>query len=345
MFYIRADGNKKIGMGHVMRCLTIAKSLNRLGEPTMFLTSDEKTSEFINEKGFDVKTLSGRYDDMEAELPQVEEILRGDKTAERLKILVDSYFITPYYLQQLRALAKVILLDDEKRKVYPCDGLVNYNIFGGNLGYEKEYPAGTKLFLGCDYMPLQEQFRDCDYKVRDKAKHILFTTGGGDSSHIALHMAERLLQREGADRESPLWHIVCGPYYPDTEVLEELAKEHAILRIHKNVTCMSELMQKCDIAVSAAGSTMYELCSVGLPAVGFYFVENQRRNMETFAKLTPIKNAGDFSAEPENVLTTIEKEVDTLCREKALRKEISQIMKKIVDGRGADRLAEGFLSL
>lgn len=26
MFYIRADGNTKIGMGHVMRCLSVAEA-------------------------------------------------------------------------------------------------------------------------------------------------------------------------------------------------------------------------------------------------------------------------------------------------------------------------------
>ena len=268
-----------------------------------------------------------------------------DRTTDRPKILVDSYFITPYYLEKLRRLAKVILMDDEKKAVYPCDGLVNYNIYGGDLGYERDYPKETGLFLGCPYIPVREQFRNCRYAVRDRVENVLLTTGGSDSLHIAVRMVDRLLKKERKGVQSPIWHIVCGPYHPDIEVLEELAKEHAILRVHKNVTYMSELMRECDIAVSAACSTMYELCSIGLPTVGFYFVENQRRNMETFAKLTPIKNAGDFSAEPENVLTTIEKEVDTLCREKALREEISQIMKKIVDGRGADRLAEGILSL
>ncbi|MBD5551412.1 MAG: UDP-2,4-diacetamido-2,4,6-trideoxy-beta-L-altropyranose hydrolase [Lachnospiraceae bacterium] len=345
MFYIRADGNEKIGMGHVMRCLTIAEALGRLGEEVLFLTADEKPVMLIKERGFSVKVLYVRYDDMEAELPQTAKLLAENREAEKPKILVDSYFITPYYLEQLRMSAKVILMDDEKRAVYPCDGLVNYNIYGKTLEYEKDYPAWTKLFLGCAYMPLREQFRNCNYAVREKAEHVLFTTGGSDSLHIARCMVKRLLQKEKESIQNPVWHIVCGPYHPDTEELERLAAGHVTLQIHKNVTCMSELMQECDIAVSAAGSTFYELCSIGIPTVGFYFVENQRRNMETFAKLTPIKNAGDFSAAPESVLDFVEEEVEVLCREKTLREEISQIMKTIVDGRGADRLAKGLLSV
>lgn len=340
MVYIRADGNENIGMGHIMRCLTIAEALGRLGEKILFLTADENPARLIRERGFAVKVLHTRYDDMEAELPQIREIFAG-----KPKILVDSYFITSYYLEQLRLSAKVILMDDEKKAVFPCDALVNYSIYGKTLGYEKAYPAGTKLLLGCNYAPVRGQFRDCRYEVRGRAEHILFTTGGGDSFHIALHLADRLLKNQKEGAEAPVWHIVCGPYHPDTEKLEKLAENCRILQIHKNVTRMSELMQQCDIAVSAAGSTLYELCSIGIPTVGFYFVENQRLNMETFAKLTPMKNAGDFSKTPEQVLEFIENEVETLCEEKTLREKISQSMKRVVDGRGADRLAKELLQI
>lgn len=353
MFYIRADGNREIAMGHMMRCLTIAEALRALGEEVLFLTADEDPVELIEERGFAVEVLHTRYDDMEAELPKLKAVLTAAGEDRKPKILVDSYFVTSRYLKGLRHFAKVILMDDEKKAVYPCDGLVNYNIYGKTLGYERDYPEETKLFLGLEYAPLRRQFRGCRYEVRDQVRDILFTTGGGDSFHTAHCLTERLLRREtdggneeaGRSGKRPVWHIVCGPYHPDTEKLEALAEKHSFLRIHKNVTNMSELMQKCDIAVSAAGSTLYELCSIGIPTVGFYFAENQRRNMETFAELAPMKNAGDFSLEPDKVLDLIEKEVEALCREKTLREKISREMKNIVDGRGADRLAESFLLL
>ena len=88
MFYIRADGNEKIGMGHVMRCLTIAEALGRLGEEVLFLTADEKPVMLIKERGFSVKVLYVRYDDMEAELPQTAKLLAENREAEKPKILV-----------------------------------------------------------------------------------------------------------------------------------------------------------------------------------------------------------------------------------------------------------------
>lgn len=347
MFYIRADGNEKIGMGHIMRCLSIAEALRRQGAEVLFLTADEKPVKLIEERGFAAKILFTYYDEMEVELPQLLSIFMGDGGSaqqEKPKILVDSYFVTEFYLRNLGLSAKVILMDDEKRAVYPCDGLVNYNIYGKTLGYEEEYPSKTRLFLGCGYMPLREQFRDRSYEVRDKAEHVLLTTGGGDGCHMALAVAGRLLS-EGREKSGLTWHIVCGPYQSDTEELEKLAAGNGMLQIHKNMTDLSELMESCDIAVSAAGSTLYELCSIGVPTVGFYFAENQRKNMEEFGKLTPVMNAGDFSVYPERVLDFIWKEVEILCGEKELREKISLAMRSIVDGKGADRLAEELLAM
>ena len=49
MIAIRADCNSEIGMGHVMRCLSVADSLKTLGEEVCFIVSkDTDTSFFFN---------------------------------------------------------------------------------------------------------------------------------------------------------------------------------------------------------------------------------------------------------------------------------------------------------
>lgn len=380
MFYIRADGNEKIGMGHIMRSLTIAEALRERGAQVCFLSADEKPEKLIRAHGFPVRILFTDYNEMEVELPQLMNFLTektafgesaqgGETAGGKPKLLIDSYFITPFYLQNLRLFATVILLDDNKNAIYPCDALINYNIYGKTLGYEEEYPAGVKLFLGCGYAPLREQFRDVTYTIRDQVKHILFTTGGGDSFHAALTLAKRLLAGEnrnaentgarelsdgtasenGAGEDAPggalTWHFLIGPYCPDIKELEEIAAGHNFLKIHKNVTNVSELMSICDIAVSAAGSTLYELCSVGVPTIGFTFADNQRRNMEAFSRLTPVLDAGDFSVSPEAVLAFMEKGIAALCGSKELREKISAAMRSLIDGRGTGRLAEALLAL
>lgn len=344
MFYIRADGNDKIGMGHIMRCLAIAKAVRACGEEVTFLTADDKPVKTIEENGFSCHILFTYYDEMDVELPQLVLLLAGAAETDqngktvRPKILIDSYFVTEFYLQNLRLSASVILMDDMKTRVYPCDVLINYNIYGPHLGYENDYPEQTRLLLGASFVPLRKEFCEKKAEIRDRVRRILITTGGGDSCHMALNFARKAVQQDDF-----IYDIICGPFCPDTEALKKMAQENACLQIHENVTNMSEIMLECDLAVSAAGSTLYELCALGIPTIGFYFVENQRRNMEAFASGTPILNAGDFSQDPDATIAFIRKEIEVLSASKEIRERISTVMKALVDGQGAERLAGALL--
>ena len=77
MFYIRADGNTQIGMGHVMRCLSIAEAAVDLEErcKPVFLAADDECRSLIEERGFRVIVLHTDYRDMMSELSQLEKML------------------------------------------------------------------------------------------------------------------------------------------------------------------------------------------------------------------------------------------------------------------------------
>lgn len=351
MFYIRADGNEQIGMGHIMRCLTIAKALKKQGCEVEFLLADDKPVKILEEHGMAYHILFTYYDEMDVELPQLVLYLMGNGT--KPTILIDSYYVTKFYVQNLKPLANIVLMDDNLTEVYPCDAVVNYNIYGKTLGYEEKYLL-QKLFLGTAYMPLREEFVGIEYLVKDDVENVLVTTGGGDNCHMALKFAKRLVEHVKQNTENEYlpkpveaikWHIICGPYNTDAEELKELEKEHSFLVIHQNVTDMSVIMQDCDIAISAAGSTLYELCAIGVPTIGFYFADNQRQNMEAFGKLTPIMNAGDFSIGEEEVFAFMGKGLKLLMESKELRVKISMAMRTLVDGNGAGRLAEALINL
>ena len=72
MILIRADGNARIGMGHLMRCMTVAEELAMLQgsrEGICFVCADEASGEFVRENGFRSYVLGTDYRDMESELP------------------------------------------------------------------------------------------------------------------------------------------------------------------------------------------------------------------------------------------------------------------------------------
>ena len=82
---IRADGNNQIGIGHVMRCLTIADALKEIGENVVFFTADHGCEEMIAERGFACRVLETSFDDMESELELLQNAIEEAKADRLLK--------------------------------------------------------------------------------------------------------------------------------------------------------------------------------------------------------------------------------------------------------------------
>ena len=58
---IRADANKTVSMGHVMRCLSIADALKSMGASVLFVCAGSDAKELINKRGFEVSLISFAY--------------------------------------------------------------------------------------------------------------------------------------------------------------------------------------------------------------------------------------------------------------------------------------------
>lgn len=103
---------------------------------------------------------------------------------------------------------------------------------------------------------------------------------------------------------------------------------------------LRSLLMESDIVISAAGSTVYEASSIGVPMVVFYFAENQRQGAEALAACTEITNAGCFAEEGSAVADRIREAVRRCISDSAYRERLCQQETALIDGRGAHRIAE-----
>ena len=175
------------------------------------------------------------------------------------------------------------------------------------------------------------------YQVRERAEKILITMGGSDSLNIAGKLGKCLLQSLPEHMELD---IICGRFNPHLSRLNEMAENDPRVHVHVDVPDMWNRMVQADIAISAAGSTMYELSTMGVPSVCCYYVENQRRIAEGFAEKVQMINAGDFSADEKTVLSKLTEAVCALAEDVNARKALSERMQRVTDGCGADHIAE-----
>lgn len=333
---IRADGDAHIGMGHLMRCLSVALALKKQQIPVVFITNNVQSKEFLIEKGFWCKLLEGTYTSMEDEIEDTITLLQQEQIT---LLLVDSYQATNKYLAALKQHTKLFYMDDLGRMQLPVNGLINYNIYGQDMGYEAYYPKDTALLLGSLYAPVKEAFQNTPYQIREQVSNILITMGGSDAQNIAGQLGNLLLSYLP---DNVTMTLVCGRFSPHLQQVQQLAQKDTRIKVLTDVSDMWNVMKQCDIAIAAAGSTMYELCTMGVPTICCYYVENQRRIAEGFANKTTMLNAGDFSKESQKVLFNIKDYTLKLMEDKSLREQLSIEMKQVSDGMGAERIAKFF---
>ena len=334
MIWIRADANDKIGTGHMMRCISIARALKRCGQRVCFITADDSGVPILENGGQEYRVLHSDYRNMEDELPELQRLFSKDMPEF---FLADSYFVTRRYLCEIRRNIPVGLLDDMARTDLPADLLINYNIFADASLYGADAVCGGYL-LGTDYAPLRSEFEGMDYLVREKAETVLITTGGSDRYNLA----GRLLEKALADPHAAAlrYLVVSGAYNVHLQELKELEDAYENVRVCCNVSNMSQLMRESDIAVSAGGSTMYELSAVGVPVICFSFVDNQERIVKSFEEKRLTCFGGDYLSRGESMLDEIVGNINRLAADFCLRRSLSERLKKVVDGKGAIRIAE-----
>ncbi|MCM1232792.1 MAG: UDP-2,4-diacetamido-2,4,6-trideoxy-beta-L-altropyranose hydrolase [Ruminococcus flavefaciens] len=332
-----------------MRCLSIARGVRQDSsmDGVLFLTADSSFSDIIHLSGITNHILHGNYRNLMLELDQMQDLI---KHYHPMALFIDSYYVTDIYLEILWETCKstgtlLIYLDDLLAFAYPCDILINYSIYGADKLtdykelYNHEGRRTPRFLLGLAYTPLREEFQELPIRiVREQAANILVSTGGSDSYHITLQLLKEIIRQ----KMSYTFHVVVGKKNLDINEIKLLVSrtDSSNIILYQNVTEMAKLMQSCDLAISAAGSTLYELCATQTPTITYAFADNQITNAEKFKENGIMKYVGDFRYDGLGLLDSIVDTINTLMCDTGTRALMAEKMKNIVDGKGVVRIWE-----
>jgi UDP-2,4-diacetamido-2,4,6-trideoxy-beta-L-altropyranose hydrolase len=301
--------------------------------------ADESVRNLVEKRGFQTIILHTDFREMENELEKMIPMIQSIDTEW---IFVDSYYVSRAYFECLRECCKVAYMDDLAMFAYPVDGLINYNVYAPDIGYKELYQKENvnfpKTILGINYAPLRDEFRNVPFREQNiQCKKVLLSTGGADPIHLVLDFVNYIIAELAEDKFE--FHVILGAINPDKDKINQLASQCDSLIIHQNVENMVELMTSCDIAVSAAGSTLYELCACGIPTITYVLADNQISGAEAFQERNLMVNLGD-ARESEHLPELIYRAICELDKNFEKRKSLSQRMHNLVDGLGAERMTE-----
>ena len=355
MFLIRADGNAEIGVGHVMRCLSIADALKEKNKEVVFAAADYNMKTVIESRGFSCIVLESDYKNMMSDFDNDTFV---DIINQSESIIIDSYYVSDEYFNRIRGIRKeqqdntgykIIYIDDLCEKAHPVDVLINYNIYADIEKYRSLYSANdnksvmTEFVIGSQYIPLRKEFSSISkIRIKEKVTDVLVMTGGADMHHVALNLIKKLKEViSGSDSKrikDICFRFVIGAMSADySSILNELAGSKNIV-LHKDVKNIWTLMCSCDIAVSAAGTSLYELCACGVPTITYVLADNQMNGEEAFIENKVMLSIGDIRIEEKYCEKIISSVLD-LADDYSLRKQMADRGASITDGSGARKIA------
>ena len=336
---IRADGNEKIGSGHIMRTKSIANELKGLGAKVLYALADERGKRLINNE-FQSVVLSSNYECLDDEINALSSVI---KEQEIKLILLDSYFVTPKYFKELKKLAKVAYIDDLDAFAYECEALINYGAFFDKNEYKARQNLAKKHFLGSEFAPLRAEFGSTQKSSKNtQKKQVLLTTGNTDLLGIMPRLLEAFLSDESLKNLEFL--AISGAFNEHENKLLALSAKHKNIKVLKNPENMAQIMAEADFVLSAGGSTLYELASLAKAVICFSIAANQN-NIKSWAEAGAMLYAGDAKADSHSVVAKSLNLLKSLLNDENLAKTLGQKAHFFVDGKGAIRLAKELLNL
>lgn len=256
---------KKLGTGHIYRGLTLATRLFVDHDVIFLFRSDQQLGiNMVSTEGFQVLTYS------ESENPE-EEIIKNNPDI----VINDLLDTSKDYILKLKQFGiRVINFEDMGDGAAYADAVIN-------ALYPGEVPQDN-FYTGEDYYCIREDFIGVSKKVITKdVKEILITYGGEDPQFLTLTTLKGILKLQ----EEYHFHIkiILGPAFNKHDELNNIIKELKLnekVSIYDSVKDMSNFMREADIIFTSAGRTMYEIATVGTPAV--ITAQNYRELTHTF---------------------------------------------------------------
>lgn len=331
----RVAAGIETGLGHLSRCLSLAESL-RTHADCCFISPDAapEIGGIVRDRGFTFHPLAGEGF-QEPELCETVAVLCA--VGANL-LIMDCPALPGAYLTHLRArlpAVKLMALDDCSLDQPVADVVIQPHIVT-RWKMRLNGASTARVYQGPDYFILRPTFdpflRRVPGKAQRRVRRVLVTLGGSDFAGLTVSVSEivaQALPESGVD-------IICGPFFRHTEELIGIVAQFGSrVRLHFNPPDIAAKMFRADLAVTAAGYSLYELASLGVPCIAIPLVEHQQetaRAMQSAGCAVSMETVGRLE---ESLLAA---KLKTLASDPGLRLRMSRAGRRLVDGRGRERV-------
>lgn len=292
----RADSGHKIGVGHIMRCLTLAKELIRKNHNVIFISRNHGGNiiDYVSENKIKVYELnitssldkrlshshwlgSTQREDAESTL----DIIKKHSFSSVDWVVVDHYSLDEEWQSIIEPITKnIMVIDDLADRKHQCDILLDQTINRKYQDYKNITPEKCNLLLGSKFALLRNEFSVPLEKINHtrrkslelKKKSLLIMMGGTDHLDLTSKILSLLPSFSHFEKITVL--LGWSAAHKDKVINQFSIYENINILIGCNN--VASVMLDHDLCIGAAGSSSWERCALGLPSILLTFADNQK---------------------------------------------------------------------
>ena len=327
----RCDASPDIGLGHLIRCLAVAKELQKQNH-IIFTTINDKSNSYIKDNGFEI--FFKETDETEEKyLKRLNSILNPEIIVIDKKYPYSSIFISNLG----QNINRIIMIDNICEGLSECNEIVfpnahlDKNILRKYLTPEQinQVKAGPKyIILRDEILALKG---NTNYELHNPP-NIVVTTGGTDPEGVLLKLIPWLkdMNLKGSIT------ILVGKAFKNKNELEKL-----IINLPGNFQVLPyslKELSKVDIVICTFGVSIYEMIYLLIPTICIsHNKENAKGAKILKEKYGIIEDMGFIeNLNPQNLHISIKK----LLKNKTYYQNIVKKCNNLIDGKGAKRIGK-----
>lgn len=316
-----------------MRCLALAQAATELGQQVAFCSRDlpEALGGILNQSGYELWVLS-----LDSESDDARETLRRADAYGADWVVLDHYGLGLDWEREFHSSGRSLLvLDDYPNRPHEARALLDQNWLGSRAQYAELCP-GAKFLLGPTYALLRQQFRRAAVRARGaEVRRVLVAFGGADTTNQSSKAIEAL-----RDLKLERIEVVVGALCPYQDEIRALCQQLPEAQFHSQVDDIAQLMSDVDLCLGSPGSTTWERCCLGLPALVLVQAENQWPVAAAGCQLGVHRSLG---WDHQVSVAALRQAFLELCHEGQELQRMSRNAQAAVDGLGAVRVAQFLL--
>ena len=261
----RVDGMKERGLGHIYNCITMA--FNFIEHNVLFVTREDCLEGLDKIKSTNMPYVTIKSDD------DLDSVIRQFKPDIWVN---DCLNTTAQYMKWLKKrVPRVVSIEDLGEGTRYADAVIN-------ALYENQKTGCQNTYEGPDYVCLRNEFlMESPIVFRRDVHSVVVMFGGTDPSNLNVklyHVAQSIAKNYPGIR----FDFVTGLGY-DYKANKLLNDSQNNIFVHNNVLKVTDYMKTADVMVTSQGRTVFEIASMGVPAV--VLAQNEREMTHTFATM------------------------------------------------------------